>query len=475
MSVRRFTAYNMAGQVVPLALALLTIPLYLKVIGDARYGVLAIVWLMLGYFGLFDLGLGQAAAQRLARLADAGAEARARVFGSALVVNLVLGLVGAALAWPLASWFFGRVLSVDDALRAELLQALPWIVLTLPAATLSGVLTGGLQARERFLELNVLVIAGQAAIQLVPLLVAVLAGPSLATLVPAVLVSRWVVLVLLFDRCLRHVSVGVTPTWDRLEARGLLRYGSWVSVTAVVGPLMVILDRFVIGALLGARAVSHYTIPFQVAERTTMLSASLNQALFPRLVRAADAPERQRLALEALRTLTVLMTPLVALGLLLVGPFLRWWVSAEMAEAATRVAQVLLLGFWFNSLAMVPYAQLQAAGRPDLVAKCHLVELLPYLALLYGALQAWGLVGAALAFALRAAADCALLTVLAGTASAAWRLMMWPAVALALIFAGLASVATDSVPRWMVVIPVLMALLVWSAVSLRAAVRGGSR
>jgi len=57
----------------------------------------------------------------------------------------------------------------------------------------------------------------------------------------------------------------------------------------------------------------------------------------------------------------------------------------------------------------VPFAALQAQGRPDLVAKFHLLELLPFIALLWWSLHRFGLLGAAGAWSLRVTADAVLL------------------------------------------------------------------
>lgn len=120
MSIRRNTAYNLFGLIVPLGVSLVTIPVYLELIGEARYGVLAIVWLLLGYFGLFDLGLGRATAQRIAALRDASAEERAQTFWTALVLNFGIGVAGGLLAWPIAAVFFGGLFKAEGALRPEI-------------------------------------------------------------------------------------------------------------------------------------------------------------------------------------------------------------------------------------------------------------------------------------------------------------------------------------------------------------------
>ena len=73
------------------------------------------------------------------------------------------------------------------------------------------------------------------------------------------------------------------------------------------------------------------------------------------------------------------------------------------------MAYLLLLGFWANSLGRIAYAQLHAQGRPDIPARAHLAELVPYAITLLLALAAFGVPGAALAWTLRCAIDAAVL------------------------------------------------------------------
>ena len=413
MSVGKHTAYNLFGALLPLALSLVTIPIYIRLIGESRYGVLSVAFLLLGYFGLFDLGLGAATAQRIAAIGEDSHADRASTFWTAVAMNFGLGCAGGLLIWPVALYFFGHVFNVEPSLRGEMHAAIPWLALALPLATLSGVLTGALQGRSRFLELNVVSIFSSALTQVVPLTVAWMFGADLALLLPAVVVTRVIAIAILFLRCRVHVFRGQSVGFSPGHAKSLLHFGGWVTVSALVSPLMTMLDRFVIGATLGAKSVTHYAVPFQLVEKTAVVPAALTSALFPRL--AANPPAEARLlAIEAMRVLTSLMTPIVVAGLYFIGPFLRWWLNPSLAAFATLPAQILLLGFWINAFARVPYVSLLAEGRPDVVAKSHLSELLAYFLALYVGLHFWGLPGAAAAFGMRTVLDWGLLMHFAG-------------------------------------------------------------
>ncbi|WP_394752358.1 flippase [Crenothrix sp.] len=454
MSIKRNTTYNLLGSILPLAVSLFTTPIYLSLIGEARYGVLAIVWLLLGYFGLFDLGLGRATAQRIAALRDSTDGERAKTFWTALILNMGLGVGGGVLIWPVASYFFAHIFKIDEALRPEVQAAVPWLILAVPMATLSGVLSGALQGRERFFELNVVSVFGTILFQILPLAAAMLLGADLGVLLPAALCTRLLTLLILFWRCWQHVFRDYTPTFAKAQAGQLLRFGGWVTLSSFVSPMMVILDRFIIGAMSSAKDVTIYTVPFQLSERSVLISSALNSALFPRFA-AVGFEEEQRLANNGLRVLVTVMTPLVAAGILLMEPFLGWWISPAFAQESARVGQVILLGFWFNSLAGIPYAQLQARGRPDLVAKCHLMEVLPYFGLLYLGLSNVGLVGAAMAFSLRVFIDFALLAGLAGILKQSFHLLLVPVLLLEAAF-WITTQASFGQPDWLALVSVYL-------------------
>jgi O-antigen/teichoic acid export membrane protein len=75
-NVARNTFINVAGAIAPIILSLATIPPYLHAIGEERYGVLAVVWVLFGYFGVFEFGLSRAAANQIAKMKDASAAQR---------------------------------------------------------------------------------------------------------------------------------------------------------------------------------------------------------------------------------------------------------------------------------------------------------------------------------------------------------------------------------------------------------------
>lgn len=417
VSLKRNSLFNLAGLVLPLALSLLTVPAYIHLIGVDRYGVLAIAWLLLGYFGMFDLGLGRATIYRIAELRDATASERRATFHTAVVVNVVIGIVGGIILAVGADVFFARGLKVAPALKAELSAAAPLLGLSLPIATLTGVLTGALQGRERFASSNIVGILSTILFQGVPLAVAWWWGPNVSLLLLAGMTTRVVTLGVLWAACTREFGWDGWFRFERAQVRPLLRFGGWITVASLIAPFLTIIDRFAIGALIGAAAVTFYAIPYQMMQRIVIVPTALTNALFPRLSALRSRDEALALSRESMLILITLITLPVVAGVLLAGPALSLWLGDAFAARATLPAEILLAAFWFNALALLPFTLLQASGRPQTVAFILAVELIPYLGALYLGLVHFGLVGCAAAFLMRCALDYVLLAVHADRAA----------------------------------------------------------
>ena len=52
--------WNLTGMAAPLLVAVVAVPYLIEGMGKERFGLLAIIWMGIGYFSLFDVGLGLA-------------------------------------------------------------------------------------------------------------------------------------------------------------------------------------------------------------------------------------------------------------------------------------------------------------------------------------------------------------------------------------------------------------------------------
>lgn len=228
--------------------------------------------------------------------------------------------------------------------------------------------------------------------------------------------------------------------WHGPAVGPLLRFGGWMTVSNVVSPLMVTLDRFLIGALVSVTAVAYYATPYEVVTKSLLLPGALMAVMFPAFS-AGFAQDRERTALlfgRSVKSLFLVLFPIMLCTVALAQDGLKLWLGAEFAEHSFRVLQWLAVGVFINSLALVPFTLLQGVGRPDLTAALHLIELPFYLGLLWWLISTRGIEGAAIAWTARVVVDALMLFGLAkrhlpGKSPMRLQTVLLPAVALLIL------------------------------------------
>jgi O-antigen/teichoic acid export membrane protein len=372
----------------------------------SRYGVLAIVWIFLGYFGVFDMGLSRAAANQIAK-AKTDNDLQ-NIFWTALSINAILGLLGGAALYFVGSVVFAYVFKMPNAMHTSVLSAMPWIAFAAPVSIVSGLLTGTMEGRERFLSLNIIGTVVTLALQIVPLGVAYFYSKRLLWLIPAAVTVRALSLIVLAYFALKVVG-SCYPKRPQLRwARILFGYGAWISVSNLISPLFSILDKIWIGGIIGATGVSYYLIPERLAGQASVFPAAITRTLFPQLSSGGESEARQTTN-NLLNVVIGAMTPAVVVVMVFMRPFLDVWVGNSFAAIGAPIGVIIAMALWVNGLAYVPSTFLQARGRPDLTARFHLIAIIPYALFLWLFLHLFGLVGGAVAKVLSVIIDTGLL------------------------------------------------------------------
>ncbi|HJQ21040.1 MAG TPA: flippase [Gemmatimonadaceae bacterium] len=461
---------NLGGSALPALAALVAVPILVRTLGDARFGVLALAWTALGYFSLFDLGIGRAVTHGVA--ARLGADVRedeeiAVVIWTALATLIPIGVLGFAVLYGIAPWLTERVLNVPQALRAETITSFRVLAVAIPFVGATAALRGSLEARQMFGAVNALRLPHGLVTFLGPLL----ALPFSRSLVPAcaILTVGRVALFLAHLIIVTRLVAGFRDAparWNRAAVRPLLAFGGWMTVSNIISPLMNTLDRFVVGAVLTVSVLTYYAAPNELVIKMWLFTAALHPVFFPAMATTgARDPERTSMLFDRLLRITFagLLLP-VAILVLLAPEILRVWLGANFVLRSGAVLQVLAIAVFVNTLGQAGLVLIQALGRPDITGKYHAAELPFYALLLWFLLPRFGILGAAIAWSVRAVVDAIVLlltcpALLPHARAPVKRCLGWLAVTVPVLAAGMfvhsnvrIVLAIAAVPAWLLIV-----------------------
>ena len=407
-----------------MAVALVALPVLVHHAGTERLGFLGLTWALIGYFALLDLGLSRVVTRRISIAhAQNTLHIEVRVLRR-LLIWLFLGVatISSILAIVISpTMILGK--NATPALIDEARIALPILWATVPLTVVVGLLRGALEGLQRFARTNLLRAVFGIWSFAAPLVVLPWTT-ALGWLTGAIAIGRLASLIAhassaataLREETLREgshnpvraVSANGEATMPALAP--MLREGGWLTASNVVGPMMVTFDRFVIAGMVSLTAASYYFVPQEIGLRLLVIPGAVAATVFPMLARLdGDHSGRQQISTRALLAIGAGSLPACALLAALAGPLIAVWMGHEFAKHSAPVAAILAVGLFANCYAQAPFAWIQAAGRSDVTGKLHLLQLPLYLALLVALTWKMGIVGAALAWSLRALLDCGLL------------------------------------------------------------------
>lgn len=411
--IARNAVWSFSAEIVSIIIGLLTLPFIIRGLGTDSFGVLSLAWVLLGYFGMFDLGLSRAATKLVSEALGKGeTQSVPQVIGTTLTLQLGLGLVAGIVVAVSVPYLATRVLRIPIALLPQAESSFYILAACVPVVLTSSSLRGTLEALQRFDLISYVRIPTNSLMFLCPVALLPL-GVRLRGIVLAMALVRTGAMLAYFVLCLRLVCPSLGGfSFHKVFVKRLAGFGSWITVSNVAGPILVYVDRFVLGSMMSVSAVAYYAAPADMVNRLLVLPSSLSATLFPAfstLNAGGEEDKRRELFARALKFTVLVLGPSAAVIAAFSPDILRLWLGAEFAQKSATALAVLALAVFVNGLAFFPSVLLQGVDKPEVTALFHVIELPVYLGTIWFLVDRLGILGAALACAIRVGIDSVLL------------------------------------------------------------------
>lgn len=398
-TVVRNSLANFGGAALPALVTLFTLPIIVAQLGEAEYGVLALIVAIVGYFAIIDVNVTAGSVKFLAEFHAKGEKTKiAQVVSLGLLIYLFIGGVGGVGIVLAAPWLVSHVFQVPPALHDSATLALQ----VGGAGFLFGQLQLYLQSIPQSLGRYDISAGYEASFGvLVPLLTVgvVLMGGGLVGIVVVRLVASIVNVILLGRRNLRLLPEYRWAIPGREIVGQVLSFSGFAYLKNIASVTYLQADKLIIGALVGMQALTLYVVPFTLVSRVFNMTYRLGAVMFPAssALAARDEMDRlRRLYLVAVRYTVFLNGVIAALLIVLAYMLLKLWMGESFAARSSTVLALLAGAAFLDSLTNLPTLINDGLGHPKLTGLLSVVRAAVGATSAYLMVGALGIQGAAI-------------------------------------------------------------------------------
>jgi O-antigen/teichoic acid export membrane protein len=412
--VLKGSTWSLFGQGGVLLASAIATPFTIRFLGTERYGALALLNVIVGYFAFADLGMGTASTRFGSAAFGRDDEAEeAKVIWTSLAVAIG-PLLLIYIAWvALAGSIPTRLFTISNSLAPEFSTAVRWSATVFLVRAVSGVLNTPQLVRLRF-DSYTIINSGCLVLQILLTPVVIFRGGGLLQVIQLIVVCSFVAL------C-AHVVLGVRllpalkkPVFGRELAWPLILFGGGVVLAYLAEIMLSQGDKALVATYLSVRQLAYYSVATMMAALMVPVPLALGQAILPAFSRLETGSESLSFLFGRAWRLALMCGLPSAVGLAVVAePVLRHWIGAEFAANATHVCYVLIGGQVLSTTGYIPSSFLMSRGRSRLIAALRWAELPGFVIVAYLLIQKWGPIGCAFAWAIRCGCDLLLLSLAA--------------------------------------------------------------
>ena len=387
--------YTLVG----IAAGFLFTPICTAKLGQSEYGVYTLVFSMVSYLGIFDLGLGSALIRYSSRLRAQGEDPR-NLYGLFLRVYLVIGALVLALGLVVCAnlnrFFSARMTPAEiELLGSMFLLMLVNTALSFPANVFSSVI----QAHEEFVFYRLINIANSLLTPVVGALFLFMGHGALRLIQINVLFSLAMYAAnVLFCFKKLHIHFGFSG-FPRAFYQEIFTFSVFLFIDLLVAQIYDGTDQIILARVCGSAAVAVYGVGVKFELYYQYLSASIANIYLPHISALATQENgRQEMSriFQRVGRFQFMMLSFVLSGFIVFGrEFMNLWVGPDYGDAYL-IALLIMVPTLFTQAQTIGLSILQALNKHRVRSMMFLVIALFNIAISIPLARRFGGIGAAL-------------------------------------------------------------------------------
>lgn len=401
--------WSLISSVVSLLSGLITAPFFLKTLGEANYGALILIGVVIAYAEIADLGISLSSIRHASAALRAGEYTRFyEILGTAWLLHGSAGLFSATTVWLLAPWIMETLFHLPSQLLPDAVKALQISAVNFGLVFAIGIpqLVPTIVGRfDLYNKLSAFRVIGRAVIGLG----VVSRGGGLVGLTYGYLFLEGLIAILTLLLA-RHLLPEM-PKQLRFHAnavRQLFRLGRIITLNGILVRILNQWEKTLLGRYVGSATLPYYNIPHSITSQFVLIPGALGGSLLAELsglYAKGDLPAATRLLARSQQIAYLILFAITAFLGMCTFDLLSLWIGEHFAKSATATMHILLLGGLLQSMNFLYHISLSAQGKPNRITWTLLGVGIIHLPLSFYLVQTKGAYGASWALTLRYALE----------------------------------------------------------------------
>ena len=401
----RYVFYNILSSVIPMLASLVFIPLYLDQIGNLKYALITITLTIITILSLIDFGINKSIL--IVNNESINSFNFEKVFKTGLILILCLSFIISIIFFYLSNLFAYDFIVKNNLLRKDYNNIVLFIILFIPIFLLIPLFKNILISKLKFEEVNKYDIIVNLSTIIIPFAISKYYTQDISNLIFYTLLPRLFLLIFLYLEFVKifNFNIKYKEYFEINIAYELLNSGKWIMLIMVLSYITVTTEKILISSYLYLENLTVYTLSFDLASKLMVISSAVSNTIFPYFLNKSNIKYDKFDSFQSEKNFEKLMTLLCITAILFINEFLKYWLNDKYTSEFNYIAEIIIVGVWFNSLSIYMQANMIVNNKSNLILVTQIFNTIIYFIIFYIFLDYFSIFMAALLWSFKSILD----------------------------------------------------------------------